>query len=399
MHEPYSLGTELHCPDCKLSFEPTRDRLHCDCGGPLEQLYDYSRARAAGRPNSSGWAKESLWRYGQLLPVVDHAKVISLGEGATPLLRLDTVSKSTGVNLLLKDEGRNPTGSFKARGASVGVSRLAELGWRSMAMPSVGSGGSAWSAYAARAGIDMRVGLPTHAALPLVGALEPPMYGASVERFSGDVLAAFKAFLGTLDEHTLNVGAFAEPYRVEGEKTIMFELCEQLDWKAPDVVIWPTGGAAGLVGLAKGLTDLRQAGWIENDAVTIVSAQHEGCSPIAGALREGLANPDDFLESGIAPGVWVGRPSHGRYILGRVRDAARVYGAMTNDDAILSTTRVVAKEEGLLLSPEGALSIAAAQSLSVEGFFSPGQTVVCVNTASSLRYPHLMKQEPNVAVP
>lgn len=318
------------------------------------------------------------------------ANVISLSEGGTPLLRLNELSARTGLDLRVKDEGRNPTGSFKARGASVAISRLHELGWRSMAMPSVGSGGSAWSAYAARAGITMRVGLPTHAALPAIGAIEPPMYGANVDRYSGDVMSAFKEFLSTVDVDTINVGAFAEPYRVEGEKTIIFELCEQLGWKAPDVVIWPTGGAAGLVGLAKGLLDLRQAGWIDDTPVTIISAQHNDCSPIASALRDGLPEPKNYLEHGIAPGVWVGRPSHGRYILDRVRAAAVGYGATAGDRDILDTTRSVAEEEGHLLSPEGALTVAVVSALAEEGVLSPGQTVVCVNTASSLRYPHLM---------
>lgn len=391
---------QLRCPTCRLTFEPTRSRLLCDCGQPVEQTYDYSAARAVGRPTNSGWAKETLWRYGQLLPVDDPSAIVSMGEGGTPLLALNAMSERTGLDLRVKDEGRNPTGTFKARGASVGVSRLRELGWRSMAMPSVGSGGSAWSAYAARAGVAMRVGLPTHTALPLVGLLEPPMYGAELERYEGDLLTAFKEFVSTIDGDTLNVGAFAEPYRVEGEKTIMFELCEQLAWEAPSVVIWPTGGAAGLVGLAKGLLDLREAGWIDETPVTLIAAQHAGCRPIAGALREGLREPADYSERGVAPGVWVGKPSQGRYILDRVRAAATGYGGWAEDSEIFAATKSVAEEDGILLSPEGALTVAVAQTLREEGFLKAGQTVVCVNTASGLRYPHLMsRSQPMVSVP
>lgn len=398
-HHHASAATQLRCPSCRLTFEPTRDRLLCDCGQPVEQDYDYAAARAVGRPTNSGWAKETLWRYGQLLPVRDPSAIVSLSEGGTPLLTLSAMSEQTGLDLLVKDEGRNPTGSFKARGASVGVSRLRELGWSSMAMPSVGSGGCAWSAYAARAGVAMRVGLPNHPALPVIGSLEPPMYGADVDLYEGDLPTAFKEFLSTVDSDTLNVGAFAEPYRVEGEKTIMFELCEQLDWNPPSVVIWPTGGAAGLVGLAKGLVDLREAGWIDETPVTIISAQHTGCTPIAGALREGLNEPNDYLEEGVAPGVWIGKPSQGRYILERVRAAATGYGGWADDREILAATRVVAEQDGIHLSPEGALTVAVAQSLCHEGFLDAGETVVCINTASGLRYPHLMSQsQPSVAV-
>lgn len=390
MERTDSRAGKLECGACGRSYEPEKARNRCDCGGPLEQRYSFDGADRSTRPAPDAFGSGSIWRYQQFLPVIDSQRIVSMNEGGTPLLDLPSMSKRLGLELLVKDEGRNPTGSFKARGASVGLSRLVELGWKSFGMPSVGSGGCAWSAYAAKAGVQMRVGLPDNEELPVVGHLEPPMYGARVDRYEGGLVSAFTEFSSDLPDDALNVGAFAEPYRVDGEKTIMFEICEQLGWQSPDVVIWPTGGAAGLVGLAKGLEEMRAAGWIDANPVTIVAAQHTECGPIAAALRDGLDDPPEYDEHGVAPGVWVGRPNHGRYILERVRGQARAHGAQVDDAQIMGAMRSVASQDGVLLSPEGALAVAAADRLRAEGFLDSGQRVVCVNTATSLRYPHLM---------
>jgi len=314
-------------------------------------------------------------------------------EGLTPVIPLAETSRRLGIRLYVKDEGRNPTGSFKARGASVGVTRLRELGWTSLAMPTVGSGGSAWAAYAARAGLRMRVGLPVTPMPPRIGLIEPPIYGAETTQHSGRTEDAFAGFRASLSEDDAFVGGLREPYRLEGEKTVMFELAEQFDWRLPDYVVWPTGGAPGLLGLAKAYEELSRCGAVSAGAPpTIVSAQHASAAPIALALHQGAPHVTPGTVEGIAPGVWVGNPFAADYILARLRATVRVDGGTGTDAEIASWLGEVARHEGLLLSPEGALTLAAVSKLRDAGRIPGGATVVCVNTATGLRYPHLLER-------
>jgi threonine synthase len=387
-----SYATTLRCWTCERVYEPEKTRLLCDCGNPLEQQYDIERMVEDGYGGKRFVADgPGIWRYARLLPA--QGSPVTMQEGLTPLIPLLETSRRLGVRLYVKDEGRNPTGTFKARGASVGVTRLRELGWKSLAMPTVGSGGSAWAAYGARAGLNMRVGLPVTPNPPRIGLIEPPMYGAETKQYGGRTEDAFAGFRASLSEDDAFVGGLREPYRLEGEKTVLFELAEQFDWRLPDYVIWPTGGGIGLVGLAKAYDELSRSGAVPADVPpTIVSAQHASSAPIAVALHQGTAGVVPGTVEGIAPGVWVGNPFAAPYVLERMRAAVRVDGGTATDAEIESWLENVAREEGLLLSPEGALALAAMAQLLQSRRISGGATVVCVNTATGLRYPHLLER-------
>src|SRR5579859_3422661 len=387
-----SYATTLRCWTCQRVYEPEKTRLLCDCGNPLEQQYDIERMVKDGHGGARFVAQgPGIWRYARLLPA--QGAPVTLQEGLTPVIPLAETGRRLGIRLYVKDEGRNPTGTFKARGASVGVTRLRELGWKSLAMPTVGSGGSAWAAYAARAGLRMRVGLPVTPAPPRIGLVEPAIYGAETTQHSGRTEDAFAGFRASLSEEDAFLGGLREPYRVEGEKTIMFEIAEQFDWQLPDYVVWPTGGAPGLIGLAKAYEELSRCGAVSAAAPpTIVSAQHASAAPIAMALHLGTPGVVPGTVEGIAPGVWVGNPFAAPYILARMRATLRVDGGTGTDAEIASWLREVGRNEGLLLSPEGALTLAALHQLRQAGRIRDDATVVCVNTATGLRYPHLLEQ-------
>jgi len=390
-----SYATNLRCVRCGTEYQPAKARVMCDCDAPLEQQYDLPRLAASKRGDGLAIREHApgIWRYADLLPVADSTYGGFLGEGLTPLIRLTALSAQLGVDLQVKDEGQNPTGTFKVRGASVGVARLRELGWTALAMPTVGSGGSAWAAYCARHNVELRVGLPTLSGLPEVGLIEPGWYGAAVRQFPGDVAPAFQRMKAELGPDMLYVGAFCEPYRVEGDKTLLFEIYEQLS-RLPDYLIWPTGGGVGLVGIAKAVDELR---FLDATSVgqplTLVAAQHSSGSPLADALSSGRPSHIPAAPpTGIAPGVWVGDPFASDYIIRRVRQAGNATGVTADDRDIQATLTEVARQEGVLLGPEGALAVAGAAKLVSRGAIPPGSVVVCVNTASFLRYQHLLGQ-------
>lgn len=385
----------LQCRRCHDVFTDEDSRLlTCPCGGPLTQEYRIEPLGPAERAELTD-LPFGVWRYRRFLPVRDERSIVSLGEGGTPLVPMARLGSALGVpGLLVKDEGRNPTGSFKARGATVAVSRFAELGYRSLAMPSVGSGGSAWSAYAARAGLTMHVGLPD-SPIPAIGRSEPAAYGAEVTTWpaNGRTSDAFARFRAHADERrAAYAGAFHEPYRLEGEKTIGFELADQLGWRSPDWVVWPTGGGVGLAGLAKAYGEMVRAGLVDGPGPTLVSVQHAGCAPIADALDQNTPVARHLpATTGIAPGVWVEAPAFDDVVLELVRQLPAV-GVRVEDDEIRRAMGSAAGEEGVLLGPEGGAALAAVTRLREEHRIGDGDTVVVVNTATGLRYPPLVDE-------
>lgn len=395
LSERKTSATGLRCHRCANTWSTlpgvSRPPLMCTCGGALLQEYDLSPISAEER---DGLASRpfNLWRYQRWLPVADEAHIVTLGEGGTPLVPLRKLGPAIGLSdVWIKDEGRNPTGTFKARGASVAVSRLVELGYRKLAMPTVGSGGSAWSAYASRAGIQILVGLPDQD-LPVLGSLESAAYGAQVRRVPGRLAEAFPRFKQeSIDQGATPVGAFQEPYRLEGEKTIGYEIADQFGWSAPDWIIWPTGGAVGLVGLAKAFLELEALGLLKGKRPGLVPVQVQGCSPLVDALQSGKERCDyqaAILES-IAPGITVSNQAFDDLILPMIRQLP-VQGATADESAIRHFMTEVARSEGLLISPEGAAAVAAAAQLREGGLISETDSVVIVNTATGLRYPHLL---------
>lgn len=393
---PGGYATSLACLMCGATFSVSRDRLLCDCGNPLEQQYDLDTLVQDGQGGRAiGHGPPGVWRYRSLLPLGPATVPTTLGEGGTPLVPLVELSARYGIRLLVKDESRNPTGSFKARGISVAASVLTGLGWRSFLVPTTGNGGSAWSAYAARAGARCEVVLVGASNPSALGHLEPPAYGAHVTRvhsFSPDTWD-----WSGVPKETAYVAGLREPYRLEGDKTMLFELVEQLGWRAPDVLVWPTGGAIALVGLAKAYEELLAIGTLTGDhPMMLVAAQHASAAPLADALRTGETSVVAGVAGGVAPGVQVGDPFAAEYVLKRVRSVGSVSGTSADDTTILNIMRRVARTEGLLLSPEGALAVAGVVTLAQEGTLPPAATVVCVNTASGLRYQHLLNPSPTL---
>jgi len=385
-----TLADVLQCARCDtVAPHDQLSVLVCHCGGPLVQHY------RAATIDSSDLRKRpfGVWRYLPLLPIRDPARIVTLGEGATPLVDFAKSARELGLaQLLVKDEGRNPTGTFKVRGASVAISRLGELGYKVIAMPTVGSGGSAWSAYAARADIEILVGFPSSPPVPAIGPLEAAAYGAQVSIHEGGTGAAFTDFEARARAAgAAYVGAFREPYRLEGEKTICFEIIDQLNWEAPDWIAWPTGGAVGLVGLAKGFAELAASGLVSpTPRPGLLAVQHTAANPIVEAIEN---HRDRCLPSGppggLAPGLWVNTPFADDFILASIAHHPTL-GETIEDDGILRWMRRSAREEGLLIGPEGAGALAAVERAVAAGRIARGSRVVVVNTSSGLRYPHLL---------
>ncbi|HEX6935962.1 MAG TPA: threonine synthase, partial [Actinomycetes bacterium] len=284
----FSSLSHLDCPRCGAQHEATVRQGVCPaCGSPLLARYDLSavsvgRVEVAARP-------PDLWRYHELLPVTSPEHVVTLGEGMTPLLDAPRLADALGLErLLVKDEGVLPTGTFKARGAAVGVSRARELGATRMAMPTNGNAGAAWATYAARAGLAMTVAMPVDA--PSITRAETVVAGGDLRLVDGLISDAGRlvgAAVAASDDDWFDVATLKEPYRIEGKKTMGYEIAEQLGWRMPDVVVYPTGGGVGLIGIHKALTELVELGWVDGPLPRLVSVQSTGCAPIVRAFEAG----------------------------------------------------------------------------------------------------------------
>jgi threonine synthase len=346
--------------------------------------YDLDRAASVLRPEVLITRSASLWRYAELLPVRDPARVVSLGEGWTPLIAAPRLGQATGCRrLLVKDEGLNPTGSFKARGMAVAVSRAVELGGRALATPSAGNAGTAMSAYAARAGVDAFVFMPRDA--PRSNQALTAAFGARlflVDGLIGDcgrVVRREGPSRGWIDLSTLR-----EPYRAEGKKTLGYELAEQLGWQLPDVIVYPTGGGTGIVGMWKAFDELERLGWIGSSRPRMVSVQAEGCAPIARAFRAGAESAEPWRDARtIAAGLRVPAAIGDYLILGSLR-ASGGTAVTVSDQEIESAMRRSARIEGLLLSSEAAATLAGLERLLAQRLVDPSERIVLFLTATGL---------------
>jgi threonine synthase len=378
----------LRCPQCGDEYDPDVVTNLCACGSPLLAEYDLevvaatlTRAALVGRP-------ATLWRYHELLPVRSPEHVLTLGEGMTPLLPLARLGAEYGVpRLLMKDEGLIPTGSFKARGAAVGASRARELGVTGIAMPTNGNAGAAWATYAARGGLRSLVAMPLDA--PLITRRECLMAGAEVYLVRGHIGqcgaligAAVAGRPGFQDVSTLK-----EPYRLEGKKTMGLELVEQLGWRVPDVILYPTGGGVGLIGIYKALRELRSLGWIDEKLPRLVAVQSTGCAPIVRAFDEGAARSQPWPDPRtVAFGLTVPKPLGDALILDAVRATDGTAIAVDDTDTLAEQARC-ARLEGAFICPEGAATLAAVRRLRESGWLSGVEEVVVLNTGAGIVYP------------
>ena len=382
----FSCLSHLECPRCDATYDAfIRQGLCTSCGSPLLARYDLSSVPI--RRSALANRAPDLWRYHELLPVSTAADVVSLGEGMTPLLAVPRLAESLGLRRMwLKDEGVLPTGSFKARGAAVGVSRARELGVRAMAMPTNGNAGAAWSAYAARAGLDMLVAMPVDA--PMITRAETVAAGGRLVLVDGLISDAGRLVSAAVaGSDWVDVGTLKEPYRIEGKKTMGFELAEQLGWRMPDVVVYPTGGGVGLIGIHKALTELRELGWVDGPLPQLVAVQSTGCAPIVAAYESGASESQARPNARtVAFGINVPKALGDFLVLRAVRETRGI--AVAVDDAeMLADTRLVGRLEGLFCCPEGAATVSAVRRLRASGWLGADDEVVLLNTGAGQIYP------------
>lgn len=386
-----SYFSHLECADCALTYSPAQEQHLCTCGGILLARYDLDamrrevpRSLIESRPWYSG-----LWRYSELLPVQDPANRVFLGEGATPMLSLTGVFADLDFELWLKDEGLNPTGTFKARGAAMGVSRARELGARTIALPTAGNAGAAWAAYGARANIPVIVAMPRDA--PPLTQQEVRTYNAQLHLVDGLISDAGKWVAEGVALHGwYDASTFKEPYRLEGKKTLGLEIAEQLGWTAPDVILYPTGGGVGLLGLWKAFNELQALGWIspEKPLPRLVVVQSSGCAPIVRAWETGASRTEFWQHAQtIAAGLRVPGPLSGPLMLRALRETNGTALAVTDEEIRAALGELSRK--GLWPCPEGAALLPALRHLRATNWINPNEKVVLLNTGAGLVYPEV----------
>ena len=379
--------THCECPRCGAVHDASTVLGVCSCGSPLLARYDLDAVRARVTPAEIAGRDATLWRYRELLPVADPAHVVTLGEGWTPLLPAPRYGARIGLpGLVVKDEGLLPTGSFKARGAAVGVSRAAELGVRHIAMPTNGNAGAAWATYAARAGMRSTIAMPLSA--PVAPRREIEAAGAELYLVDGLINDAGALIRSKLGPDVFDASTLREPYRIEGKKTMGLEIVEQLGWRVPDVIVYPTGGGVGLIGIHKGLSELRALGWLpDGPGPRLVAVQASGCAPIVRAFAAGERRAQPWADAQtIAFGITVPAPLGDELILDALY-ASDGTAVAVDDDLIVAELRDLAREEGLLLCPEGAACLAGVRALLDSGWLTGSERVVVINTGAALKYP------------
>jgi threonine synthase len=358
----------------------------CRCGGPLLARYDLETARQSWNRE---WIKNgpaTLWRYAPVLPVSKPSAIVSLGEGMTPLVFAGRLGRRLGAERLwIKDEGLNPTGSFKARGLACAVSMAVELGITKAAIPSAGNAASALAAYAAAAGIEAHIFMPRD--VPQANYVECKAFGACVTLVDGLIsdcarlVAEGKDRRGWFDMSTLK-----EPYRVEGKKTMGYELAEQMNWQLPDAVLYPTGGGVGLIGMWKAFEEMEALGWIAGKRPKMIAVQAEGCAPVVKAFESGAAQTEFWHDaSTLAAGLRVPKPLADFLILDTLRSSGGTAVAVS-DREILDAGLELAACEGIFTAPEGAACVAALRRLLGSGFLAAGERIVIYNTGAGMKY-------------
>jgi threonine synthase len=379
--------THLECAACGLRHEARRLHNLCtQCGKPLLVRYDLKRAAASLTKESLADREPDLWRYREVLPVEHDENIVNLGEGFTPLVHASRLGAQLGLSrLYIKDEGQNPTQSFKARGMAAAVSMAKELGATKLAVPSAGNAAGALAAYAARAGFEAFIFMPNDT--PRANVIECEQTGAQVTLMDGLItdcgaeVARRKEAEGWFDVSTLK-----EPYRIEGKKTMGYELAEQFDWELPEVIIYPTGGGTGLIGMWKAFDEMEQMGWIGSKRPRMVTVQASGCAPIVRAFEEGKRFADEFPNAQTtASGLRVPRAIGDFLILDALRASGGTAIAVT-DKELIEATKVIGAAEGIFCAPEGAACLPALQKLLADGSVEPDEWVVLFNTGSGVKY-------------
>jgi len=376
--------SHIECSRCGKQLPPGRLYNLCECGGPLLVRYQLSRDTM---PRDAVVAREkTLWRYREVLPLAPGASPVTLGEGLTPLLHAARLGERLGLpHLYLKDEGTNPTGSFKARGQSVAITVARELGARKVAIPSAGNAGGAMAAYAAAAGLEALVYMPERT--PVMNRLECAILGAEVRLIAGSIKDCGRALAERIrTEGWFDVSTLKEPYRIEGKKTMAYEVVEQLDGRVPDVMIYPTGGGTGLVGMWKAFDEMEQLGWTSGRRPRMIAVQATGCAPMVRAFESGADRAEEWLDPAtLASGLSVPSAVGDALILRAIRESGGTALAV-DDDAMLRAVRQLAQSEGVVTSPEGGATLAALEDLRDRRLIAPSESVVLFLTGSGYKY-------------
>lgn len=380
--------THLECAACGLAHEAQRLHNLCTkCGKPLLVRYNLKQAAATLTKESLTGRGADLWRYREVLPVEHDENIVSLGEGWTPLVPASRLGAQIGLtNLFIKDESLNPTQSFKARGMAAAVSMAKELGARKLAVPSAGNAAGALAAYAARAGLEAFIFMPRDT--PRANVIECEQTGAHVTLMDG-LITDCGAEVGRRKEAEgwFDVSTLKEPYRIEGKKTMGYELAEQFKWELPDVIIYPTGGGTGLIGMWKAFDEMEQMGWIGPKRPRMVTVQAAGCAPIVKAFAEGKRFADEFPNARTtASGLRVPKAIGDFIILDALRASQGTAIAVT-DDELIAATREIGAAEGIFCAPEGAACLPALKKLMADGSVKASERVVLFNTGSGVKYP------------
>jgi threonine synthase len=380
--------THLECAACGLEHEARRLQNLCErCGKPLLVRYDLERAAQSLTKESLKGRRADLWRYREVLPVERDENIVSLGEGWTPLLAAPRLAARLGLKgeLYIKDESQNPTQSFKARGMSAAVSMALELGARKLAVPSAGNAAGALAAYAARAGLEAHIFMPRDT--PRANVIECEQTGAHVTLMDGLITDCGAEVARRKDaEGWFDVSTLKEPYRVEGKKTLGYELAEQLDWQLPDVLIYPTGGGTGLIGMRKAFDEMEALGWIGSKRPRMVTVQAAGCAPIVRAFMEGKRYADEFPNAAtIASGLRVPR-AIGDFLILDALSASGGAAVSVTDEELIAAVREIGAAEGLFAAPEGAACLPALRKLIATGEVGANEQVVLFNTGAGVKY-------------
>jgi threonine synthase len=383
MNKPSNIR-ELECSACGKKYDASVEQHLCTCGKPLLVRYDLRQAAKTLTLENLKSRPRTLWRYAEVLP---NDPPVSLGEGMTALVHAERLGRSMGLeNLYIKDEGLNPTGSFKARGMTAAVSRAKQLGAKALAAPTAGNAGGALAAYAAAAGLPSVIVMP--ADTPAANVMECLAFGAKVVKLNGLISDCGKYVAEHKDrEGWYDVSTLKEPYRVEGKKTMGYELWEQFGGKLPDVILYPTGGGVGLIGMCKAFDEMQEMGWINSNRPRMVAVQAEGCAPIVRAW-EAHQNSAQFFQNAatIASGLRVPGPLGDLLILSMLRQTKGTAISVT-DEELLRAGRELASLEGIFAAPEGAATVIAARKLAASGWIKSRETVVLFNTGTGYKYP------------
>jgi threonine synthase len=384
----FSYATHLVCTDCSKTYSISEINTYClDCQSPLFTVYDLDNIRQNFQREEFTARPRGMWRWHELLPVQSPANCVTLGEGDVALLHLPNLGKELGLsNLFVKDESSNPTGSFKARGIAAAIAKAKELGIRKVIIPTAGNAGGAMAAYAARAGLKAHIYMPKDT--PQANIQESRMAGAEVVLVDGLISeAAGMAGEKARAEGWFDLSTFKEPYRVEGKKIMGYELAEAFGWTLPDVIVYPTGGGTGLVGMWKAFAELEALGWLDNTKrPRMVAVQAKGCAPVVKAF-ELKASFCDFWTNAhtVASGLRVPKSFADHIILQDIYES-KGFAVSVSDEAITSAQHQIGEEEGIFAAPEGAATLAGLIKLIQQKWVQPDERIVLFNTGSGLKY-------------